>query len=89
MMKIVNDSDAVYCIIPFFKRKKNSELLHDRQLIDGKAIAADLKTEISDTSKPSTAEGRQPGLAVILVGEDPASSIYVRNKRKACEASRH
>ncbi len=56
------------------------------KLIDGKAIAAALKTEMRDiiTDKVQTG-ARRPGLAVILVGEDPASEIYVRNKREACE----
>lgn len=56
------------------------------QIIDGKAIAADLlitiKTKIDNRI---LANKRAPGLAVILVGGDPASSIYVRNKRLACE----
>lgn len=56
------------------------------QIIDGKAIAANLlntiKLRINDRLK---ANKRAPGLAVILVGADPASSIYVRNKRLACE----
>lgn len=56
------------------------------QIIDGKAVAAQLKAEISEKVREKLASGhRQPGLAVILVGEDPASSIYVRNKREACE----
>jgi len=56
------------------------------KLIDGKAIAAQLKAEISVTIQEKVASGhRQPGLAVILVGDDPASSIYVRNKRETCE----
>lgn len=56
------------------------------QLIDGKAVAAELKTEMSARIKEKMAEGlRRPGLAVILVGNDPASTIYVRNKRHACE----
>jgi len=56
------------------------------QIIDGKAIAENLlnsiKSRISDRLQ---ANKRAPGLAVILLGEDPASSIYVRNKRLACE----
>ena len=56
------------------------------QLIDGKAIAADvrksIKARIDDRRKFGL---RIPGLAVVLVGEDPASEIYVRNKRKACD----
>jgi methylenetetrahydrofolate dehydrogenase (NADP+)/methenyltetrahydrofolate cyclohydrolase len=56
------------------------------QLIDGKVIAAQLKAEICEKIRLKTAEGcRAPGLAVILVGDDPASSIYVRNKSQACE----
>lgn len=56
------------------------------QVIDGKAVAAELKTEMIEKIKVGMAKGyRKPGLAVILVGEDPASSIYVRNKRQACE----
>lgn len=55
-------------------------------LIDGKAIAAQLKAEIRDKIKQKTSEGqRAPGLAVILVGDDYASTLYVRNKRQACE----
>jgi methylenetetrahydrofolate dehydrogenase (NADP+)/methenyltetrahydrofolate cyclohydrolase len=57
------------------------------QIIDGKAIAAELNTKLAKDIAASTAHaGRSPGLAVILVGQDPASEIYVRNKRLACEA---
>lgn len=56
------------------------------QLIDGKTVAAQLKKDIHEKIQEKLALGqRRPGLAVILVGEDPASSIYVRNKREACE----
>lgn len=56
------------------------------QLIDGKAVAAKLKQEIRKVILDKISSGhRQPGLAVILVGDDPASSVYVRNKRQACE----
>jgi len=56
------------------------------QIIDGKAIAADLKRDVRTQSDALAARGlRRPGLAVVLVGTDPASSVYVRNKRKACE----
>ena len=56
------------------------------QIIDGRAIANDLKREVRTQSDALVARGlRRPGLAVILVGDDPASEIYVRNKRKACE----
>jgi methylenetetrahydrofolate dehydrogenase (NADP+)/methenyltetrahydrofolate cyclohydrolase len=56
------------------------------KIIDGKAIAADVRAEIRDRILALTAKGqRRPGLAVVLVGDDPASAIYVRNKRRACE----
>ncbi len=56
------------------------------QLIDGKAIAENLLNDIKTKIEARTAAGkRTPCLAVVLVGADPASAIYVRNKRKACE----
>lgn len=56
------------------------------QLIDGKAIAAQVKSEVKQAVSERVAQGkRPPGLAVILVGNNPASEVYVRNKRKACE----
>jgi|SRR5579862_2648693 len=55
-------------------------------LIDGKDLAARLKAEIRETINTQLSLGkRPPGLAVILVGDDPASQIYVRSKRLACE----
>jgi methylenetetrahydrofolate dehydrogenase (NADP+)/methenyltetrahydrofolate cyclohydrolase len=55
-------------------------------IIDGKAIAASIRREVREGSDRLAAAGkRRPGLAVILVGDDPASEIYVRNKRMACE----
>jgi methylenetetrahydrofolate dehydrogenase (NADP+)/methenyltetrahydrofolate cyclohydrolase len=56
------------------------------QIIDGKQIAADMRVEMKaeiDALKES--HGVQPGLAVVLVGEDPASQVYVRMKGKACD----
>ena len=55
------------------------------QLIDGNALAKQLRAEAAQRAAALTARGHQPGLAVILVGEDPASQVYVRNKIKACE----
>lgn len=56
------------------------------QILDGKAIAADLRATIKDEVATLLAAGRRvPGLAVVLVGEDPASQVYVRNKEKACQ----
>jgi methylenetetrahydrofolate dehydrogenase (NADP+)/methenyltetrahydrofolate cyclohydrolase len=55
------------------------------RIIDGKALAARLRGELIERVKRLSAAGHPPGLAVILVGNDPASAIYVRNKVKACE----
>ncbi|MBV7540496.1 bifunctional methylenetetrahydrofolate dehydrogenase/methenyltetrahydrofolate cyclohydrolase FolD [Acidovorax sp. sic0104] len=57
------------------------------QLIDGNALSRQLRSEVAQRAAALTARGHQPGLAVILVGEDPASAVYVRNKIKACEDS--
>jgi methylenetetrahydrofolate dehydrogenase (NADP+)/methenyltetrahydrofolate cyclohydrolase len=54
------------------------------QLISGTALSAQLRNEIAARAAALTAAGKQPGLAVVLVGEDPASHVYVRNKVKAC-----
>ena len=53
--------------------------------IDGKAIAADIRAELAVRADALKAKGVTPCLAVILAGEDPASKIYVRNKRRACK----
>ncbi len=56
------------------------------QLLDGKAIAADLRERIKDQVASRVAAGRRPpGLVVVLVGDNPASQVYVRNKQNACE----
>ncbi len=53
--------------------------------IDGNALSQQIRAEVATRAAALTARGHQPGLAVILVGEDPASQVYVRNKVKACE----
>lgn len=55
------------------------------QIIDGKAIAAKIRGEIAAEVKQLQARGVTPGLAVVLVGNDPASEVYVRMKEKACQ----
>jgi len=57
------------------------------QVIDGKAIAADMREEIKVDTTELIAQGVTPGLAVVLVGEDPASRVYVSMKEKACAAA--
>ncbi len=54
------------------------------QIIDGKKIAAETRAEIAAAVAEQKAAGVTPGLAVIIVGENPASQVYVRNKHKAC-----
>ncbi len=55
------------------------------RVLDGKAVAATLRAELKGRADALIARGRRPGLAVVLVGEDAASQVYVRNKTKACE----
>jgi methylenetetrahydrofolate dehydrogenase (NADP+)/methenyltetrahydrofolate cyclohydrolase len=55
------------------------------QLIDGNALSKQLRAEVAQRAAALTAKGLKPGLAVVLVGDNPASQVYVRNKVKACE----
>ena len=58
------------------------------QLIDGKQLALDIRTALTQEVATFTERtGVRPGLAVVLVGDDPASAVYVRNKKKACDAA--
>jgi len=54
------------------------------KLINGTLLSQQLRADVAQRAAALTARGKQPGLAVILVGEDPASQVYVRNKVKAC-----
>src|SRR5689334_12464750 len=55
------------------------------QVLDGTAIGKAIRAEVADEVARLAATGRKPGLAAVLVGEDPASAVYVRSKGKACE----
>lgn len=55
------------------------------QVIDGKKISQEIKDELKERAAAMAKEGKKVALAVIQVGNDPASSVYVRNKKKACE----
>ena len=55
------------------------------QIIDGKKISQEIKDELKEKVAAMEKEGKKVALAVIQVGNDPASSVYVRNKKKACE----
>ncbi len=60
------------------------------QLINGSALSQQIRSEVATRATALAARGIRPGLAVILVGDDPASAVYVRNKVKACgEAGLH
>ena len=56
------------------------------KILDGKALAQEIRSEVADgVAEMQRNHGVTPGLAAVLVGDDPASAIYVRNKRKACD----
>lgn len=55
------------------------------KIIDGKAVSAAVKQQVAEETKILKEKGVIPGLAVIIVGDDPASRVYVNNKKKACE----
>ena len=58
------------------------------RILNGNELAADLRAEVAwDVAGLFADTGMRPGLAAVLVGDDPASSVYVRNKRRACEES--
>ena len=63
---------------------RRQEMTALAQIIDGKQISAQIKEELREEAAAYKARGIEAALAVIQVGEDPASSIYVRNKKKAC-----
>ena len=54
------------------------------QLIDGTALSRQIRADVAQQAAALTLRGHRPGLAVVLVGDDPASQVYVRNKVKAC-----
>ena len=54
------------------------------QLIDGNALSRHMRAQVAERAAALSARGHRPGLAVVLVGDDPASQVYVRNKVKAC-----
>ncbi|MHC5119298.1 MAG: tetrahydrofolate dehydrogenase/cyclohydrolase catalytic domain-containing protein, partial [Planctomycetota bacterium] len=55
------------------------------RIIDGKQVAAEMRAELKEKVAELKAKGVTPGLAVVLVGDDPASKSYVTAKEKACE----
>jgi methylenetetrahydrofolate dehydrogenase (NADP+)/methenyltetrahydrofolate cyclohydrolase len=55
------------------------------QTIDGKQLSEQLRQQVTQRVQALKTQGITPGLAVVLVGDNPASQVYVRNKVKACE----
>ena len=69
-----------------FSQVRQNRAFMTAKLIDGKAVAAQIRQQVKSRVEQRLKEGkRAPGLAVILVGADPASEVYVRNKRTGCE----
>lgn len=58
----------------------------ETKLIDGKAVSASVKAAVAEETAKLAESGIVPGLAVVIVGDDPASRVYVNNKKKACAA---
>lgn len=54
------------------------------KIIDGKAVSANVRRQVAEETAALKAKGVTPGLAVVIVGDDPASRVYVNNKKKAC-----
>ena len=69
----------------FHKKATRNEVYIVAKIIDGKAISAQIKEEVKQQVARLKAKGKEVTLAVIQVGNDPASSVYVGNKKKACE----
>src|SRR5436309_12677741 len=60
----------------------------EARIIDGKAVAAGLQQAVADAATAlRDKQGITPGLAAVLIGDDPASQVYVRNKARACAAA--
>src|ERR1700731_872177 len=57
------------------------------ELIDGAAVALKIRTAVALSTDALVARGVRPGLSVVLVGDDPASAVYVRSKERACLAA--
>ena len=55
------------------------------RILDGVKLAAEIKAEVADAVQQLASAGLRPGLAAVLVGNNPASEVYVRNKVKTCE----
>src|SRR5438552_15180981 len=61
-----------------------SRLISSTHVLDGRRISQEIQQELRSRISALQAKGRAPALAVVLVGDDPASQIYVRNKIKTC-----
>ncbi|MCX8063670.1 MAG: bifunctional methylenetetrahydrofolate dehydrogenase/methenyltetrahydrofolate cyclohydrolase FolD [Candidatus Hydrogenedentes bacterium] len=66
-------------------KRKNTKATHGPKILDGKKIGEEIKAELKVKIEELKEKGVVPGLAVVLVGDNPASKVYVSNKRKTCE----
>jgi methylenetetrahydrofolate dehydrogenase (NADP+) / methenyltetrahydrofolate cyclohydrolase len=71
--------------VRFYSRRRTAEALMPARILDGAKIASEIRREVAAEVAAMAAAGVRPGLAVVLVGHNPASEIYVRGKVKACE----
>jgi methylenetetrahydrofolate dehydrogenase (NADP+)/methenyltetrahydrofolate cyclohydrolase len=84
ILGVINPPDPV--IIPVPTATLGNDIIMSAQILDGKAIASDIRQRVKLKVSQMTETGqRPPGLAVVLVGENPASQVYVRNKRRSCD----
>lgn len=79
MVQLIGETTQTVSLFIRFKRRKQMY-----QIIDGKKISQEIKDELKEKVTALKAEGKSICLAVIQVGSDPASSVYVGNKKKAC-----
>src|SRR6185437_4738590 len=79
------ESRSSYARMPA-PHRAGTALAMTAQLIDGRSLAAEVKNQVRGKIEAALARGsRRPALAVVKVGNDPASEVYVRNKRRACD----
>ena len=67
-------------------KKTTKEQIKMATIINGKEVSAKVKEQVAEEVKQLKEKGIHPGLAVVIVGEDPASKTYVKNKKLACRA---
>jgi methylenetetrahydrofolate dehydrogenase (NADP+)/methenyltetrahydrofolate cyclohydrolase len=85
LQSALNTTQTIRLIRPIRPIERMYTMARTAKIIDGKKIAATIQAELKQEVAALAARGVVPGLAVVLVGEDPASQVYVRSKRRTCE----